>query len=50
MDTTDNSLAYAGLTILCLFGGCIIGYVLKNTCIHKSDPLLNNGDDSVSEV
>ena len=50
MDTTDDALAISGLVILMAMAGCTIGYVLKQICIHKDDTLLNNGDDSVSEV
>jgi hypothetical protein len=50
MDNTDTALGYAGVAVLCLFAGCIVRYILKESCIHKTEPLLNNGDDSLSEV
>ena len=50
MDTTDDALAIGGLTILVCMALCICGYVLRQSCINKDDALLDNGDDSISEV
>lgn len=49
-DVTDTSLAYAGLGILCLFGGCIIGYIFRVSCVEKPDITIKNGSDSLLEV
>ena len=50
MDTTDDALAIGGLTILVCMACCVLGYVMRKSCIHKEETLLNNGDDDVSEV
>jgi hypothetical protein len=50
MDTTDNVLAIGSLTVLMCMACCVVGYVMRKSCIHKEETLLNNGDDGISEV